>query len=292
MSSRILVTGGNGRLGRAVLAELGPWGVAGLRRGGDADAILIDSDGLVDPARLTGVTAIINCAGRVVGTHAEIEQSNIGYPVALARQARDAGVRRLVQVSSFSVYGRMECIDANSQLKPESDYGRSKLAAEQALITLSGPDFHVVSLRLPFMFSADNPALLGRLVSAISRLRVLPTISGKPSSRSMITYGGAAAALATLATCANAVDGVLVAADPQPLELVAVARLLRARLGRRVAVVPVPALLTKLVRPLAADMADRLLRSSVLASSSNWLAAGCSHPVAAELETYLDGLAV
>ena len=57
---RILVTGGNGRLGRAVLTALGARGVAGIRRRalGD-DAVLIEGNGVVDPAALAGVTAIM-----------------------------------------------------------------------------------------------------------------------------------------------------------------------------------------------------------------------------------------
>lgn len=290
MTARVLVTGGNGRLGRAVLAALGDRGVAGIRGEGIDGAIPIDSAGTVDATRLAGIDAVINCAGRVSGTQADIEQANRLYAVAVARRARAAGVGRFVQVSSFSIYGDAERIDGETSPAPQTDYARSKLAAEQELADLATPDFRVVSLRLPFMFSASEPALLGKLVTAMLRLRVLPVPRGSASRRSMITYGGAADALVTLATGPVAADGVLVAADPQPLDIASLARTVRARLEMRIAIVPVPAFAARLARTLAPDMVDRLMRSSVLAASANFLAAGSGAPVAAEIETYLTGI--
>lgn len=290
MTGRVLVTGGNGRLGRAVLAALGDRGVAGVRGKGINGAIAIDSAGTVDAARLAGIDAVINCAGRVSGAHAEIEQANRLYAVAVARRAREAGVGRFVQVSSFSIYGDAERIDGETSLAPQTDYARSKLAAEHELADLATRDFRVVSLRLPFMFSASEPALLGKLVTAMLKLRMVPVPRGSASRRSMITYGGAAEALATLATAPVAAEGVLVAADPQPLDIALLARTVRARLDTRIAIVPVPAFAARLARALAPDMVDRLMRSSVLAPSANVLAAGTSAPVAAEIETYLAGM--
>ncbi|MEG8047521.1 NAD-dependent epimerase/dehydratase family protein [Sphingomonas aerolata] len=189
MTGRVLVTGGNGRLGRAVLAALGDRGVGGVRGEGINGAIAIDSAGTVDAARLAGIDAVINCANLVSGTQADIEQANRLYAVAVARRARAAGVGRFVQVSSFSIYGDAERIDGETSLAPQTDYARSKLAAEHELADLATRDFRVVSLRLPFMFSASEPALLGKLVTAMLKLRMVPVPRGSASRRSMITYG-------------------------------------------------------------------------------------------------------
>ncbi|MCW4461887.1 NAD-dependent epimerase/dehydratase family protein [Sphingomonas sp. BT-65] len=291
MTGRILVTGGNGRLGREILSLLGPRGVAGVRRcnSANAEVTLTISDPLdLDPARLNGFDAIINCAGRVTGTREELDRVNVSYPLALARHAAVAGVRRFIQVSSFSVYGRTERIDADSPLSPESDYGLSKLASEQKLAALATDTFLVSSLRLPFMFSAAEPALLGRLVSGMLWLRVLPVPYGGVSRRSMITYAGAADALITLATMQDMPTGAIVAADPDPLELTAVADALGECLGRHIAVLPIPATLATLARPLAPTMIDRLLGSNILDRSINWLAGGTRFPAAAEVHLYLD----
>jgi UDP-glucose 4-epimerase len=186
-SNRVLVTGANGRLGQAVLRMLGHNAIPAMRRPIAAkDGLLIEADGSVEREALRGFSAIINCAGRTQGASADINQANVTYPLGLAQIARSAGVRRFVHVSSFSVFGRAECIDTITPIAPRTAYGRSKVAAEHALRTLVADDFEVVSLRLPFMFSAQHPALLGRLISILLRSRVLPTQSVSSSRRSMI----------------------------------------------------------------------------------------------------------
>lgn len=285
---QILVTGGNGRLGRHVLALLGDRGVAGVRRAIEGSPVLvIDGDGSVDPSQLAGFHAVINCAGCVTGSVDELVRANVHYPMAVARAAREAGVARFVQVSSFSVYGRPQCINVHTALETESDYGSSKLAAERALATLDDIGFQVTSLRLPFMFSATEPALLRPLVAAMLRLRILPTLRGAASRRSMLTYAGAADALVRLATQPMQPAGVLVAADPEPLELTAVAQAIRTILGRKVLIVTLPAVLGHWARPLAPATIDRLFRSSLLDPSMNMLVEGTAYPVAADLHAYL-----
>lgn len=278
--ARVLVTGSDEQLGKAVLTALGPCGVAANPIG----------DGTIDPSALTGIEAIINCANRVTGTTEAIERMNVAFPTNLAQQARMAGVRRFVQVSSFSVYGRAEQIDAATPLLPLGDYGRSKLAAEQALLALDHADFRVSVLRLPFMFSAQEPEMLGRLVALMLRLRVLPSSAAKPCRRSMITYASAAATLIELAKWPDPSVEVCVAADPRPLDLTVVARLIDERLGRRIAILPIPEAAVLLVGRIAPAIADRLFRSSVLSPSANLLEGAGEHGVEAALMGYLDGL--
>lgn len=267
---------------------LGTRGVAGVRRGADASQVLvINGNGGVNPSRLSGFDAVINCAGRVTGTVDELRQANVDYPLALANAVREAGVPRFVQVSSFSVYGRAPCIDTGTALVPESDYGRSKLVAERALAALGDSTFQVTSLRLPFMFSVTEPTLLRPLVATMLRLRVLPTVRGNPSQRSVLTYASAADALVQVATRPKPVPAVLIAADPEPLALVAIARTIQTVLGRTILIVPLPAVLARGLRPLAPGTIDRLFGSSLLAPSANMLADGTAHSAAAEIKAYL-----
>ena len=289
----ILVTGATGRLGQTVLARLGEHGVAGQRQ---CDVIsnrimLIDSDGTVDRAALQGVSAIINCAGRVHGSLAEIDQANIMYPAALARAARDAGVARFVQVSSFSVHGRIEYIDTNTPVAPIDGYGQSKATAEQMLQTLTTANFRPISVRLPFMFNAAHPALLGQLVALLLRVHLLPTPISGPALRSMINYDAAAETLIALANQSAAHDGcAALAADPSPLALPTLARAIRDHLGRRVAILPLPTAMTKLAELIAPAAANRLFRSSVLDPTTNIVKSAPAISVERELLNYLHRL--
>jgi len=292
MTGRILVTGGNGRLGRTVLSLLGERGVAGVRRPETMPgAVLVDADGEVDPPSLAGIAAIINCAGRVTGTAEQIEQANVTYPATLLLHARAAGIPRFVQVSSFSVFGRVERIDKSTPIAPASDYGRSKAKAERVLLALDDSAGQVAALRLPFLFSDAEPALLGSLVGAMVKAHVWPVLPGEPVRRSMITYGSAAEALIALSLAAETPPAVQMAADPAPLALATVAAAVRERLDKRVVMLPLPRIAAIVAQRLAPGVADRLFRSSVLAAEANMLTDGGCRQVRAEMLAYLDRLA-
>jgi nucleoside-diphosphate-sugar epimerase len=74
---------------------------------------------------------------------------NHGASLAVARQARAAGVKWFVFASSCSVYGFAEndARTETSSLNPLTAYARSKVAAEEGLRALAGPHFCVTCLR-------------------------------------------------------------------------------------------------------------------------------------------------
>lgn len=271
---RILVNGATGALGRATMTAAvgaGHRPVAGTRRTTLADAIRVPDDGRVDPALLAGVDAIINCAGRVDGTPAELHATNVAHVNALATAAQVAGVRRFVQVSSFSVYGRVEAIDADTPVVPAIAYGRSKADAERVLEAVGGVS--TLSLRLPFMFDRDKPALLGPLIALFRRVPVFP-VAPAPVRRSMLTYPDAAALLVREAE--GDVIGARAAADPEPFTYALLVALMRERELRAPALVRLPGFAAAVVRRLP-GIGARLFASSVLDPHAN-VAAGAALP--------------
>jgi UDP-glucose 4-epimerase len=77
--------------------------------------------------------------------------NNVGGTIALLEVMREQGVRRIVFSSSATIYGPPEYLPYREEhpLRPESPYGRTKLAIEQLLADESGsdPNFHFASLR-------------------------------------------------------------------------------------------------------------------------------------------------
>jgi nucleoside-diphosphate-sugar epimerase len=70
--------------------------------------------------------------------------------VALARAAKQAGVRRFVFASSCSMYGAATgdaALTEEAPLRPLTPYAESKVAAEEALAELADEDFAPVSMR-------------------------------------------------------------------------------------------------------------------------------------------------
>jgi dTDP-4-amino-4,6-dideoxygalactose transaminase/nucleoside-diphosphate-sugar epimerase len=79
---------------------------------------------------------------------------NVDSTRELASQAIQHGVHRFVLGSSCAVYGQavFDVLDEESPTNPVSDFGRTKLEAERALLAMHGPNFVPVVARTATMF--------------------------------------------------------------------------------------------------------------------------------------------
>lgn len=270
MRRKILVNGANGVLGSRLMSLTdGQDLVAGIRqdRGRFAEFALIESDGRFSDRALDEVEAIINCAGRVIGTAAELYHANVDHPLQLAKAARASGVKRFVQVSSFSVFGDSQIIDASTPLQPINPYGYSKLAAENALLSLSNEDFAVTCVRLPFMFGREKSTLMESLIKGLTRLPFWPT-AAEPVKRSMLTYDQAAQIL--LCAVKEAPKGVVVAADPKLFSIELLVAALQRQGYKTSKLLPMPFWLSEPIRRFVPSVGRRLFQSNILAPACNW----------------------
>jgi UDP-glucuronate 4-epimerase len=109
---------------------------------------------------LTGVDAVINEAAmpglpRSWSEFGAYATNNIDATQRLLEASIRAGIRRLVHVSTSSVYGRFALGDEDSPTRPVSPYGVTKLAAEHlALAYMANTGLDVVILRY---FSVYGP---------------------------------------------------------------------------------------------------------------------------------------
>jgi UDP-glucose 4-epimerase len=174
----ILVTGGLGYIGShtcAALAQAGyrlvivdnlcnskPSVLERIRELVPGAAIEFRRADLRDRAALEAVfaahaiDAVVHFAGlKAVGESVEKPllywDNNVGGTIALLEAMQQHGVRKIVFSSSATVYGEPERLPLaeDHPLRPQSPYGRTKLAIEQLLADQSGsdPDFCHASLR-------------------------------------------------------------------------------------------------------------------------------------------------
>lgn len=282
--SRVLVVGANGALGAQVLNALGTErGVAVTRHDGTApagfDHVHLGEGGALPRSALSSASAIVNAAGRVNAAPQDLHDANVSLPLALARQARDAGVRKLVQVSSFSVYGACESIGADTPIAPETEYGRSKAEGDARLAELDAASLRIECIRLPFLFGVEQPGLIGPLLGAARRLPAWP-VSRTPPRRSMMTYQDAGLILAEAAADTTR-RGVSHAADPALFDFELFSQLLAEEAGERLLLLRLPGVLIDPLRWLVPGLHRRLFMSSVLSPEAN-LAAARKLPVGME----------
>lgn len=107
-----------------------------------------------DPGLLKGVDSIVHLAAisnDPMGNTFEQVTYDINYlaSAALARKAKDAGVKSFVYASSCSMYGYAEdgARRETSPLNPLTAYAKSKVLTEKAIEKLADDEFKVTSLR-------------------------------------------------------------------------------------------------------------------------------------------------
>lgn len=85
--------------------------------------------------------------------------ANLHGSTVLFKAARDSGVRRVVFLSSRAIYGDQPpgLVPETAAPNPSTLYGVVKLAAEQALADLSGPDFTGHPLRATGVYGPAAP---------------------------------------------------------------------------------------------------------------------------------------
>lgn len=107
---------------------------------------------------------------------------DLAYEVA--QKAKVEGVKQFIFLSSMSVYGiESGIIDKYSPLKPKSNYGKSKLQAEELIKPLGDDGFKIVIARPPMIYGKDCKGNYPRLANLALKLPFFPSIKNK---RSMI----------------------------------------------------------------------------------------------------------
>ena len=129
---------------------------------------------LLDVPDFAGVDAVIHAAG--IGSHAlanqfpkATEQINTEAAIRLAQEARQAGVKRFIFLSTASLYeGSPEgWQDEESPTTPRSIYAHSKQVAEEALLGLGTDTFKPTIFRLPTLFGDSRNLRLDLIINTL-----------------------------------------------------------------------------------------------------------------------------
>jgi nucleoside-diphosphate-sugar epimerase len=164
---RVCVTGHRGYIGSVLapfLAERGHGVVgvdtdyyAGCDFGPAADAVpSLNLDVRNVEARdLEGFDAVVHLAALSNDPLGDLNDAwtreiNLDGTLAVARAAREAGVRRFVFASSCSIYGASgtdDLLGEEATLRPLTPYAESKVRAEEGLLELADGDFAPVAMR-------------------------------------------------------------------------------------------------------------------------------------------------
>ena len=253
----ILVTGATGKVGRRLVAALLAGGarIAVLTRNPARAAELwpgapleLRAGDLTDPASLGGVLQGIDTVLHLASyspapNELDIYEAEAHWAITavgtrnLAALIPGSEVRRLVYVSSVKAMG--DGVAAlgrpareDDRPRPESLYGRAKLAAEQAVLALGeSARVHAAVLRLPMVYGLAGTGNLARMIDAVARNR-FPPWPRIENRRSAVHVDDAVRAALLLAQNDRAAGQVYLVTDGRPYSTRWLYETIRDALGR------------------------------------------------------------
>ncbi|WP_151208999.1 NAD-dependent epimerase/dehydratase family protein [Bordetella petrii] len=246
---RLIMTGASGYIGQALLrqaCERGHQVAVYTRRPTESGGIATLPFGAPIPDDFRQADALINLAGRAHTTDAgdgrdAFDEANHQLPVRLAEQARLAGVRRFVQVSSIGVHGNASALalTESSPLAPDTPYTRSKVRGEQALHALFAATPQALAIvRPPMVYGPGCPGNFARLRRLLQTGLPLP-FGAADARRSFIFVDNLVDLLLHCAAHPNG-HGVYVAGDGSDYAVPQLLRAMGRELGRPARLFPVP----------------------------------------------------
>ncbi len=145
----------------------------------------------MDELQIEDIDTVLHCAALVhqktAYDYEKYDDVNVKYPIALAKKAKEAGVKQFVFISTIAVYEEgKEMIDENTECNPLTPYGRSKLEAEKQLEELNDKDFTVSIIRPPMVYGKDAPGNISSLISLVNKVSILPF--GKIDNKRSFVY--------------------------------------------------------------------------------------------------------
>lgn len=270
---RVLVTGANGLVGRALCAELISQGCqvkAAVRHPDQCEAlagvVFVASPDLEDRradwlALLEDIDVVVHTAARVHVMNPAPDEAerflaiNTEGTSRLAAACEAVGVRRFIYLSTIKVNGETtpkgEAFRAVDPVAPTDPYAVSKLQAERVLSGFADRRaLEVVVIRPPLVYGPGAKGNLELLERLIRRQLPLPFGLLDGNRRSLVSLGNLVSLIMTCISHPTAANQTLMVSDGDDVSTLRLTRLIGEACGVAVRVVPVPISLLRLMAGL------------------------------------------
>jgi nucleoside-diphosphate-sugar epimerase len=275
---KICVTGANGFIGKSICRSLIKWGifVRGTVRSqnltsktSNYECVSVGdiSNNTNWSEAIFGCECIIHSAGiahkinELDGENSQIYQKvNVDATKKLANQAVDAGVKRLIFLSSIKVNGEStekffqtqvlkneykKVFSHDDILAPEDNYAASKLEAEKVLWDISAKaGLEIVILRLPLVYGPGVKGNLAKLLNII-RLGIPLPLGGIKNKRSMIGIDNLVDLLIRCIDHPEASGKTFLASDGEDLSTPELIKFIASSMERKASLFPLPIFMLK-----------------------------------------------
>ncbi len=178
------------------------------------------------------------------------EKVNVIQTLDLAKKAKQSGVKHFIFMSTVKVYGEESetKYTENTLCKPQDDYGKSKLKAENELLKMEEDTFKISIIRTPIVYGYGVKANIKSLVNLVKKVPLLPF--GSIQNRRSMVYIGNLSHLVDEVILQNK-SGVFLASDDESLSTSLLITQISKSLNKKIYLLKIPLFSTflKLIKP-------------------------------------------
>jgi len=281
-TKRILVTGASGFIGRPLVAALLRAGYA-VRAATRRQVSFPDSveaaivPDFLNPVDwnpiLQGVDIIVHLAGLVhskipESAYSEFDQVNWMATQRLANAAKEVGIERFVYISSVRAQvgaSAVQIIREQDVAVPTNQYGRSKLAAEQAIRAADVP----FTIFRPVVIYGPNPKGNMRTLVRLARSSLPLPVASFTSRRSLLGVENLISAIIFALNNPATIGETYLVADSKAMTIGEILTMLRKIQGRSSSTISIPQVIVRLLLMLCGrtDLWSRLSGNFVVDTS-------------------------
>jgi nucleoside-diphosphate-sugar epimerase len=193
---------------------------------------------------------------------AEYFRVNRDLTLQIAREAKQAGVRQFIFLSTVKVYGAFRTNsdpwNESSACFPEDAYGRSKYEAEKALRALNDDLFTVSIIRTPLVYGEGVRANMASLVKLVKQSIILP-FKGIHNKRNYTSAENLVAFIDRIIE--EKIPGVFIAMDRKAISTTELVKMISENLDKKTILFKMPDLLIKFGMFVFPKFFDRLYGS-------------------------------
>ncbi len=160
-------------------------------------------------------------------------------------KAKNSNVKLFIFMSSMSVYGLNHgYIDLDTQCKPNTLYGKSKLKAEEFLLGSSNNLTKVCILRPPIIYGRNSPGNFAKMIRFLMKIRIFPKSYGK---RSMLYVGNLAKFVEYCIN--NDISGIQHPQDNDYMKVSSIISVVSSEIKKNIYTIPYISIILKYLKP-------------------------------------------
>lgn len=107
---------------------------------------------------------------------------NRDLAIEVAKKAKNDGVKQFIFLSSMSVYGMdIGVITKETRPNPKTNYGKSKLQAEEQIVGLRDEKFKICVLRPPMVYGEGCKGNYNAIIKLVKKFPLFPRVNNKRS---------------------------------------------------------------------------------------------------------------